>query len=104
VSSHGMIEMSAILIAAAAGLGMGQALVAPGPHRRLDALKLAAREAATLVMGAATLLLLAAFFEAFVSPSSLSVRTKAIIGSTNVLWLALYFTRVGRRPSRPTAA
>jgi uncharacterized membrane protein SpoIIM required for sporulation len=102
VSSHGLIEMSAILIAAAAGMSMGLALVAPGAHRRLDALKLAAREAATLVIGAATLLLLAAFFEAFVSPSALSVRTKVIIGTVNAAWLAIYFTRAGRR-TNPTA-
>jgi uncharacterized membrane protein SpoIIM required for sporulation len=96
VSSHGMIEMSAILIAAAGGMGMGLALVAPGPHRRLDALKLSAPDAVTLVLGAASLLLLAAFFEAFVSPSSLSLRTKMIIGAANALWLALYLARAGR--------
>jgi uncharacterized membrane protein SpoIIM required for sporulation len=97
VASHGMIEMAAIVIAAGAGLGMGMALVAPGPHARVDALKLAAREAATLVMGAASMLLLAAFFEAFVSPSALSVRTKAIIGLVNAVWLTIYLARAGRQ-------
>jgi uncharacterized membrane protein SpoIIM required for sporulation len=98
VSSHAVIEMGAIVIAAAAGLAMGRAIVAPGPHTRLDALKLAAREAATLVMGAASLLLLAAFFEAFVSSSSLSVRTKVIIGVINAAWLTYYLARAGRTP------
>ena len=97
VSSHGMIELGAIVIAAAAGLAMGHALVAPGPHTRLVALKLAAAEAAILVMGAASLLLLAAFFEAFVSSSSLSVRSKVVIGAVNATWLTIYLARAGRR-------
>jgi uncharacterized membrane protein SpoIIM required for sporulation len=103
VASHGLIEMTAIVIAAGAGLGLGGALVAPGPYARTEALKLAGRQAATLVLGAACLLLVAAFFEGFVSPSSLSVRTKAVIGAINATWLTIYLARAGRGGDRDRA-
>jgi uncharacterized membrane protein SpoIIM required for sporulation len=96
LSPHGPIELFAIVLAAGAGLGMGMALVAPGPYRRLVALKLAAREAAKLVMAAACLLVIAAFFEAFVSPSSLPAPVKHLVGAANALWLSLYVLRAGR--------
>jgi uncharacterized membrane protein SpoIIM required for sporulation len=96
VASHGFIELTAIVLAAGAGLGMGRALVAPGAHGRGYALKSAAREAATLVTGAAVLLLLAAFFEAFVSPSAWSVSTKLAIGAVNATWLLSYLLFAGR--------
>ena len=103
ISSHGFIELSAILIAAGAGLGMGRAVAAPGPYRRAVALKLAAREAATLVMGAACLLLIAAFFEAFVSPSSWRPGSKLAIGLANLAWLSLYVGLAGKRKRDPAA-
>jgi uncharacterized membrane protein SpoIIM required for sporulation len=96
VVSHGFIEMTAIVVAAGAGLGMGRALVAPGAHGRGYALKSAARESATLITGAAALLLLAAFFEAFVSPSAWSLSTKLIIGAINAAWLLAYLLLSGR--------
>ena len=93
VSSHGPIEMFAILLAAAAGLGLGHALVAPGAHTRTVALKLAARDAARLVMGAACLLVVAAFLEAFLSPSSLPPAVKHATGLLTTLGLLLYVLR-----------
>lgn len=100
VSSHAPIELFAILLSSAAGLGMGHALVAPGPHTRAVALKLAAREAAVLVMGAACLLVLAAFLEAFLSPSALPPAAKHAVGLATVLALVLYV----RRAPRPQGA
>jgi uncharacterized membrane protein SpoIIM required for sporulation len=99
VSAHAPIELFAIFLAAAAGLGMGHALLAPGGYSRLVALKLAALEAAKLVMGAACLLVVAAFLEAFVSPSSLAPAVKHGIGAAAVVVLLLY-CRLGAR-ARP---
>lgn len=96
VVSHGFIELVAIFIAAAAGLGIGHALIAPAPYTRVVALKLAAPDAATLVTGAACLLLLAAGFEAFVSPSAWSFDTKLMIGAGNAAWLTAYVALAGR--------
>jgi uncharacterized membrane protein SpoIIM required for sporulation len=100
LSAHGPIELFAIVLAAGAGLGMGLSLVAPGPHTRVVALKLAARDSAKLVMAAACLLIIAAFFEAFISPSALPARVKHLIGAGNALWLILYVLRAGRAEPR----
>ena len=90
ISAHAPVELFAILLAAAAGLGMGHALVAPGPFTRSVAVKLAALEAATLVMGAACLLVLAAFMEAFLSASAVAPAVKHGTGIATALALLLY--------------
>jgi uncharacterized membrane protein SpoIIM required for sporulation len=103
VSAHAPVELFAILLAAAAGLGLGQALVAPAPHTRLVALKLAALEAAKLVMGAACLLLLAAFLEGFLSPSALPAAVKHATGLTLAAALAVYVWRAPGDPASSSA-
>ena len=95
VSAHAPIELFAILLAAAAGLGMGHALVAPGPFTRMVALKLAALEAAQLVIGAACLLVLAAFLEGLLSGSSLAPAVKHTTGIATAIALIAY-SRAGR--------
>ncbi|HEY0705228.1 MAG TPA: stage II sporulation protein M [Polyangia bacterium] len=96
LASHGAIELFAIFLASGAGLGIARALIAPAPYTRVVALKRTAPEAATLVMGAACLLAIAAGFEAFVSPSGWSLATKLSIGAANVVWLTAYVALAGR--------
>ncbi|HEY0712773.1 MAG TPA: stage II sporulation protein M [Polyangia bacterium] len=104
VASHGAIELFAIFLAAGAGFGVARALIAPAPYTRVVALKRVAPDAATLVMGAACLLAIAAGFEAFVSPSAWSLKTKLTIGAINALWLTAYITLAGRGPAASGAA
>jgi uncharacterized membrane protein SpoIIM required for sporulation len=70
VIGHGSFELTAIVFSGAAGLKLGFALLAPGSYRRLDALRVAAREAVQIVYGALLMLVIAAFLEAFWSSSS----------------------------------
>ncbi len=101
IASHGSIELLAIFVAAAAGMSMGHALIVPGPFFRAVALRRAAVSAVTLVLGAACLLLVAAFFEGFISPSSLPMSTKWLIGGVNAAALVLYFAMAGRAAPNP---
>ena len=97
VSGHGAFELTAIVICGAAGLQLARALYSPGRLGRIAALKLAAREAVPLVIGATLMLLIAAFIEAFWSSSStLSNSIKYSVAA--VLWLAViaYFLFAGR--------
>jgi uncharacterized membrane protein SpoIIM required for sporulation len=97
VAGHSAFELTAICISGAAGLVLGKAILAPGRRSRGEALKWAALEAVTLVMGAALLLLGAAFIEAFWSSNGAVAPTVKYIVSA-VLWtvLILYLGFAGR--------
>lgn len=69
--SHAPFEITAILVAGAAGLRMGWSLVDTGGITRTGSLRRSAPEIAHLISGAALLLVVAAILEAFFSPSRL---------------------------------
>lgn len=96
VSGHAALELTAIVIAGAAGLMLGHALLAPGQYRRLDALKRQGRVALKLAMGAALMLLGAAFIEAFWSSSGFASPIKYAVAA--LLWFLVlaYFIFAGR--------
>jgi uncharacterized membrane protein SpoIIM required for sporulation len=68
VVPHGVIEISAILLAAAAGLRFGYSLVNPGDMLRRDALVIAAHEAVRLVAGTIPIFIVAGLIEGIISP------------------------------------
>jgi uncharacterized membrane protein SpoIIM required for sporulation len=65
---HGVIELTAIVIAGAAGFLVARALLAPGDRGRRAALAHYGREAVQLVAGCAALLVVAGLIEGFVTP------------------------------------
>ncbi len=70
VVTHSAFELTAIVLAGAAGLRLGHALLAPGRRTRPQALRAAAGEAVVVVYGAAALLVVAAAVEAFWSSAA----------------------------------
>lgn len=102
VIGHGAFELTAIALAGAAGLKLGSALLAPGRWPRGEALRLAAKPAVQLVAGAALLLLIAAFVEAYWSSMTYTTPTiKYAVGAG--LWLLVlgYLLFAGRGPHAP---
>ena len=93
VIAHGAPELTAIVLAGGAGLRLGWAIIAPGPWSRLDALRLAAKDALPTMYGVFALLLLAAFIEAFWSPRDLAPTIKYSVGAAcwGLLYLYLFF-------------
>ena len=69
VVTHSAFEVTAIVIAGAAGLSLGYALLAPGRHTRMASLKRAASDAVPLLYLVIAMLLIAAAVEAFWSSS-----------------------------------
>ena len=65
VVTHAAFELTAIVIAGAAGLRLGHSLLAPGRQTRLQALQRAARETSVLLYGVVGMLVIAAALEAF---------------------------------------
>lgn len=106
IAPHGVIELPSIFISAAAGLIIGKALLLPGKLRRVDALVLAARRAAVLIVGVAALLVWAGVFEGFVSPRRIAPELRLAVGAVNALFFITYWGFAGRRDAatsvRPT--
>jgi uncharacterized membrane protein SpoIIM required for sporulation len=89
VAGHGPLELSALLVAAQAGLALAAALVDPGEWPRWVALQAAGRDASALLAAAIPALALAALIEAGVSPSgaySTPARTALGLGLAAALW------------------
>jgi uncharacterized membrane protein SpoIIM required for sporulation len=96
VIGHGSFELTALVLAGAAGLRMGLALLAPGRLSRGEALLAAGRRAVGLVYGVAGMLTIAAFLEAFWSPSEAPATVKLIVGGLLWLYVLFYFLVAGR--------
>lgn len=79
-AAHGILEISCIVVAAAAGIRVGWAIVDPGRLARAKALRNEARAAVVVVAGTAVWLAVAAFIEGFVSRRGLSALPITIIG------------------------
>lgn len=95
VLPHGSLELSAIVIAGAAGLVLGHALIDPGPHRRADYLAIRGREVGKLALGCVPLLVCAGFIEAFLSPSPLPAWLKFLFAGLSFSTLVTYFIAAG---------
>lgn len=64
---HGTIELSSIVIAAAAGFVMGNSLLFPGTYSRLESFKTGALKGLKIIMGLVPFFVLAGFIESFIT-------------------------------------
>lgn len=98
VSGHSALELTGLVLAGAAGLKLGAALVAPGRLTRKQALVIAGRRAAGIMYGAAAMLFAAAFVEAFWSPrAAVAPEVKYAVGAIAWLLVVAYFLFAGKR-------
>lgn len=101
VIGHSSFEITAIVLAGAAGGRLGLAWVSPGGWSRSEALRRAATRALPLIQGAAMMLVVAAVIEAYWSSKvDLSAGVKLTVGA--LLWLLVYAWLLlgGRRADR----
>ena len=73
VTAHGPFELTAIVMATAAGLRIGHAMVFTGGLRRSDSIRQAAMRAIPVISMATVLFCLAAPIEAFISPNPMEL-------------------------------
>jgi uncharacterized membrane protein SpoIIM required for sporulation len=97
LTPHGLLELTAVFVAAGAGLRLFWAWVDPGPLPRGQALAREGRSMVTVSLGLVVVLLVSGVVEAFVTPSPLP--TWARIGIGVVVWAAflVYAGVLGRR-------
>ncbi|TJZ79096.1 stage II sporulation protein M [Chitiniphilus eburneus] len=98
VVTHSSFEVTGLLLACAAGLKLGGALLLPGRMTRMAALRNAGHRILPMLGGAVLLTLFAAFVEAFWSArTDVPALTKYIVGGLTWFIVIAYFCLMGRR-------
>jgi uncharacterized membrane protein SpoIIM required for sporulation len=97
---HGLLELTAVFVAAGVGLRLFWAWVAPGERTRSQSLATEGRSAGGVVMGLAVVLLVSGIIEAFVTPSALPTWARIGIGVLAELAFLTYVFVLGRRAVR----
>lgn len=97
---HGMLELTAIFVAAAAGLHVFWAWAVPGRRTRGEALAAEGRALATVAIGLVFVLLLSGLVEGFVTGSALPWPVKIGIGAAALAVFLGYMLIIGRRAVR----
>ncbi|MGW4916469.1 stage II sporulation protein M [Streptomyces albidoflavus] len=97
---HGLLELTAVFVAAGTGLRLGWTVIDPGPRRRRDALAQEGRAALGMALGLALVLLVSGVIEAFVTPSGLPTWARITIGTAAEAAFLVYVYAVGGRAAR----
>lgn len=100
VLPHGMLELTAIFLAAAVGLRLGWTVIDPGPRRRAEALAAEGRAAVGIAVGLSVVLTVSGCIEAFVTPSPLPTWARIGIGAVAEAAFVGYVVVFGRRAVR----
>ncbi len=100
---HGVLELSCIIVAGAAGMRMGWALVAPGLRRRRAALVAEARPAAEMALGTALCLVVAGIVEGSLSTSGIGLVPAIVFGVVlgGTFWTMVWWRGRPERPDDP---
>jgi uncharacterized membrane protein SpoIIM required for sporulation len=98
VVTHAAFELTAIVLAGAAGIRLGHALIVPGRQTRVQSLVNAARATMPIIYGVTVMLLIAAAVEAFWSSSRLlPLPVKYSVAALCWAVVIAYFALQGRR-------
>ncbi|CAL9510945.1 hypothetical protein SUDANB6_03645 [Streptomyces sp. enrichment culture] len=100
VLPHGLLELTAVFVAAGTGLRLGWTLVDPGPRTRRAALAEEGRAAIGMAIGLALVLFVSGAIEGFVTPSGLPTWARIGIGVVAELAFLAYVYVVGGRAAR----
>lgn len=91
IAPHGVIELTAIQIAGAAGLLIAAGVLLPGRMRRRDAIAQNSRRAGVLIAGVTAMLCVAGIIEGFFSPLRFAADVRASVGVFTAIGLIAYF-------------
>ncbi len=93
---HGLLELTAIVIAGGAGLRVGWSLIDPGDRPRASALTEEGRRAVVVVLGLVATFAVAGLIEGFVTGSSLPTAARVGVGVVVEVAFVLYVVVLGR--------
>jgi uncharacterized membrane protein SpoIIM required for sporulation len=90
---HGMLELSAIVVAGAAALQLAWAIIAPGDRSRGDALREVGQQSAAIVLGVIAWFVVAGLVEGFVTgrgfPPAARIGIGAIVWFSAVIYIVI---------------
>jgi uncharacterized membrane protein SpoIIM required for sporulation len=101
---HGLLELSAVVVAGAAGLRIGWTVIDPDDRPRLSAVSEEARTAGAVLIGLVPAFAIAGFIEAFVTgrPWSTTLRVGIGVLAFAAYWSYVFvFATVARRTAQP---
>ncbi|MFJ9755199.1 stage II sporulation protein M [Streptomyces sp. NPDC101149] len=97
---HGLLELTAVFVAAGTGLRLGWTVIDPGPRSRRTALAEEGRAALGMAIGLALVLFVSGAIEGFVTPSGLPTWARIGIGIVAELAFLTYVFVIGGRAAR----
>lgn len=101
---HGTLEISAIIVAGAAGLVLARGLLFPGTYSRAEAFRHAARDGLKLAIGLVPIFVVAGFLEGFVTRhTEMPVAASLTIIGGSATFIGWYFIGYPRRLARRLA-
>ena len=100
LTPHGLLELTAVFLAGAAGMRLGWSVIAPGDRPRGQVLAEQGRAVAAVAAGLAGVLLVSALIEALVTPSPLPTFVRIGIGVLAEAAFLAYIVHFGRRAAR----
>ncbi|MED5814260.1 stage II sporulation protein M [Mycolicibacterium sp. 050232] len=100
ITPHGLLELTAVFLAAAVGMRLGWTVIAPGDRPRGQVLAEQGRAVVAAAIGLAVVLLVSGLIEALVTPSPLPTWARIGIGVVAELAFLGYVFHFGRKAVR----
>ncbi|GAA3117318.1 stage II sporulation protein M [Planomonospora alba] len=100
ITPHGLLELTAVFLAAGAGMKLGWTAIDPGPRPRGQALAEQGRAIVSVALGLVAVLFLSGLIEALVTPSPLPTWARIGIGVLAEAAFLGYVVYFGRRAVR----
>ena len=89
---HGTLEISAIIVAGAAGLVLGNGILFPGTYKRLQSMMQGAKDGVKIIIGLLPVFITAAFFEGYVTRhTGMPIWLSILILLSSLLFVCWYF-------------
>ena len=106
VLPHGVLELSCIVVSAAAGLRVGLAIIDPGTRERAVALREEARAAIEILLGTAAWLVVAGLVEGFLTPTGQGLTVVLVVGFGlgTLFWVLVFWRGAPARTAKAALA
>ena len=100
ITPHGLLELTAVFLAAGAGMRLGWSVVSPGDRPRSQVLAEQGRAVVAVAVGLVAVLLVSGLIEALVTPSPLPTFLRIAIGVAAEVGFIAYVVYFGRKAVR----